>query len=148
VIFLPNVIWQIQHDFISLEFLRNIHERDVRIGRTSGYLIDQVKVCANLFTIPLVLLGLYFYSLKATGQPYRLLWFMFVVPFLLFFVAQGRGYYMAPGYPMLIAAGSVVWDSWLETTKVGHARVARCITYLALVIGGILAASIVLPIAQ
>ncbi len=35
LIFLPNFLWQWQHDFISLEFLRHIHARDIRIGRTS-----------------------------------------------------------------------------------------------------------------
>src|SRR5512147_1627337 len=33
LIFLPNLIWQIQHRFISLEFLASIHKRDVAIGR-------------------------------------------------------------------------------------------------------------------
>jgi 4-amino-4-deoxy-L-arabinose transferase-like glycosyltransferase len=37
----PNLIWQAQHHFISLEFLINIHARDVAIGRTGGYLIEQ-----------------------------------------------------------------------------------------------------------
>src|SRR5215472_6685790 len=30
VIFLPNVVWQLRHNFVSLDFLRHIHERDVR----------------------------------------------------------------------------------------------------------------------
>src|SRR5579862_5385377 len=34
LIFLPNLIWQVQHDFISLDFLRSIYARDIRIGRT------------------------------------------------------------------------------------------------------------------
>ena len=33
LLFLPNLLWQWQHDFISLDFLQHIHERDVRIGR-------------------------------------------------------------------------------------------------------------------
>jgi hypothetical protein len=38
VIVLPNLIWQANHGFISLEFLRTIHARDIRIGRTDGFL--------------------------------------------------------------------------------------------------------------
>ena len=34
VIFLPHVLWQIQHHFVSLDFLRDIHARDIRLGRT------------------------------------------------------------------------------------------------------------------
>lgn len=36
--FLPNLIWQAQHDFISLDFMRAIHARDIRIGRTAEFL--------------------------------------------------------------------------------------------------------------
>ena len=51
LIFLPNVIWQAQHHFISLEFLRHIHARDVRIGRTKDFLPDQLTI--NLLGLPL-----------------------------------------------------------------------------------------------
>jgi 4-amino-4-deoxy-L-arabinose transferase-like glycosyltransferase len=57
-IFLPNLIWQAQHGFISLDFLRHIHARDVRIGRTKDFLPDQLKL--TLFGFALVLAGLYF----------------------------------------------------------------------------------------
>ena len=46
LIFLPNLVWQIQHDFVSLDFLKHIHERDVRIGRAKDFLPEQV-----LFTL-------------------------------------------------------------------------------------------------
>src|SRR5512136_3165357 len=41
LIFLPNLVWLVQHRFISLEFLSSIHARDVRIGRTGAFLISQ-----------------------------------------------------------------------------------------------------------
>src|SRR6185369_15671527 len=41
LIFLPNIIWQAQHAFISLDFLKHIHARDVRIGRTQNFLPEQ-----------------------------------------------------------------------------------------------------------
>ena len=34
LIWLPNLLWQVQHNFVSLDFLRHIHARDVRQGRT------------------------------------------------------------------------------------------------------------------
>ena len=40
VIFLPNLIWQVRHDFISLHFLQNIHARDVGEGRADGFWRD------------------------------------------------------------------------------------------------------------
>lgn len=38
LIFLPNAIWQFQHHFITFDFLKYIHARDVRIGRTTDFL--------------------------------------------------------------------------------------------------------------
>jgi hypothetical protein len=113
LIFIPNILWQYQHNFISLDFLRSIHERDVAIGRTDSYLVDQFTICINILTIPLALSGLYFYAFSPSGRKYRTLAFMFVVPLLLFLLARGRGYYMTPAYPMLLAAGSVWWEDRL-----------------------------------
>ena len=53
LIFLPNLVWQIQHHFISLDFLASIHARDIRIGRTGNFLSHQFLVGANIFTVPL-----------------------------------------------------------------------------------------------
>ena len=55
-IFLPNLIWQAQHGFVSLDFLRHIHERDVRIGRARYVLPDQLKL--TLLAFPLWIAGL------------------------------------------------------------------------------------------
>ena len=57
----PNLIWQIQHNWISVEFTRFIHARDVRIGRTEGFLVEQLVFAANVVSIPLWVTGLVFY---------------------------------------------------------------------------------------
>ena len=105
LIFLPNLIWQIQNDFVSLDFLRHIHERDVRIGRTKNFLPDQLDL--TLFTFPLAILGLIFYFGSERGRPFRAVGYLYVIPLITFFVAKGRGYYLAPAYPVLYAGGAV-----------------------------------------
>ena len=147
LIFLPNLIWQIQHHFISLEFLRHIHKRDIRWGRTKGFLPDQIWVAANLFTIPLWVAGLFFYLRKREGKRFRIIGWMAVVPFVLFLIAKGRGYYMAPVYPMLLAAGAVVEERWLASMSTGRRRVWRGLTFAALAVGGVIAAAVTLPMA-
>jgi 4-amino-4-deoxy-L-arabinose transferase-like glycosyltransferase len=105
LIFLPNLIWQIQNHFVSLDFLRYIHERDVRIGRTKNFLPDQLKL--TLFTFPLALLGLCFYFASKTGRHFRAVGSLYVIPLITFMLAKGRGYYLAPVYPVLYAGGTV-----------------------------------------
>jgi hypothetical protein len=107
LIFLPNAIWQIRHHLISLEFLRSIHARDVRIGRTKGFVLNQLFLPASILTVPLWMAGLYFYFFAEAGKRYRPLGWMFVLTFIVFLLAQGRDYYMAPAYPMLLAAGAI-----------------------------------------
>src|SRR6266513_2722100 len=105
LIFLPNLLWQIQNDFVSLDFLRHIHERDVRIGRTKNFLPDQLEL--TLFTLPLAILWLFFYFVSKTGRRFRAVGLLYVIPLIIFLVAKGRGYYLAPGYPLLYTGGAV-----------------------------------------
>jgi hypothetical protein len=147
LVFLPNLIWQVQHNFISLQHLSAIHVHDVQIGRADNFLLDQFLLGANPLTFPLWLGGLYFYFFSRSGRPYRALGWMYVIPLLLYFVAQGRGYYLAPAYPMLLAAGAVSGDRWLAERRLWVARVVRGISYGALAIGAALIIAIALPAA-
>jgi 4-amino-4-deoxy-L-arabinose transferase-like glycosyltransferase len=53
LIFLPNLIWQIQHDLIALDYLAFIHARDVRWGRADDFLVNQLIETTNPFSLPL-----------------------------------------------------------------------------------------------
>jgi Dolichyl-phosphate-mannose-protein mannosyltransferase len=137
-IFLPNVWWQIQHHVISLDFLRSIHARDIRIGRTSGFLLNQLFIPASLMTIPLWVAGLWFFFFVEEGRRYRTIGWMFVFTFAILLAAKGRDYYMGPAYPMLLAAGAVMWERWRP--------VARGLMWGALALGCVMV-PLLLPIA-
>jgi len=113
LVFLPNIVWQARHHFISLKFLSYLHARDLRQGRYAGFFREQLLVCINPVAAPLTLMGLWFYFIRKEGSRYRLLGWTFLASFLLFAVAHSRSYYTAPLYPMLIAAGSVLFAQWV-----------------------------------
>jgi hypothetical protein len=71
---------------------------------------------------------------------------MAVVPFVLFLLAKGRGYYMAPAYPVLLAAGAVVGERWVSSLTAGWAHLARGVTWAALAVGGAVAIVFLVPI--
>ncbi|MBV8731756.1 MAG: glycosyltransferase family 39 protein, partial [Acidobacteriia bacterium] len=142
LIILPNLIWQARHGFISLEFLSYLHARDFRQGRYRGFLPEQLWLCVNIVTVPLAVLGLWFYCIHAEGRRYRLLGWTFVVSFALFALRGSRSYYAAPLYPMLLAAGSVLFQLRPAWSRVGY-RIQWC----ALVAGGVAFALIVMPLA-
>jgi len=145
IIFLPNLIWQIQHHFISLDFLKFIHARDIRIGRTKNFLPGQLTI--TLLAFPLWLTGLYFYLFSRGGRRYRVLGWMYVVPLLLFVVAKGRSYYLAGTYPMLYAAGAVWGEQWLAPLRRGWSTTIRVLAWTALVADVALIFAVVLPVA-
>lgn len=139
VIALPNFLWQANHDFISIDFLRYIHSRDVRIGRTDGFLWKQFLVPACLFTVPLWMAGLFFYFRKSAGERYRVLGWTFVATLALFAAVHARDYYSAPLYPMLLAAGAVLSQQW--------PRWARGLNWAGLAVALIAGIAFLLPVA-
>ncbi len=111
LLFLPNLFWLIQHNFISLEYTRSINARDVSIGRADNFLPEQFYQIINPVTVPLWLAGLYYLLVKEPR--YRLIGFSYLIVLVLLLVLQGRSYYLAPAYPVIMAAGSVMLEQWL-----------------------------------
>lgn len=146
-IFLPNLIWQIQHNFISLEFLSSIHERDVAIGRADGYLIEQFVFCSNPVMIPFWVAGLFYYFRNPAGKRYRMIGWMYVIPFFIYLITQGRSYYLAPAYPMLIAAGAVAWQGSMDRLAEQQARRRLTATWASMAVGAAISGALALPIA-
>jgi len=114
LIFLPNFVWLEHHDFISYRFLQSIHQRDIAFGVTRDFLLGQILQCINLFAAPLAVIGLVSFL---RDPRYRMLGWMYLVPLTLFFFSNGRDYYLAPAYPMLIAMGAVVAERWIGSAS-------------------------------
>lgn len=147
LIFLPNLIWQWQHDLVSLKYLTAIHARDMSIGRADGFFEQQPLVNANPFTLPLWLAGLYFFFFAPGGKCYRLLGWMYLIPLVLLFTVQARFYYLAPAYPMLLAAGAVMGERWLSILTPRLTRFSWRLTWGALTIGAVIGGALMLPVA-
>jgi Dolichyl-phosphate-mannose-protein mannosyltransferase len=145
LLFLPNLLWQISNHFVSIDFLQHIHARDIRIGRTKDFLPDQLKI--TLVEFPLVLAGLWFCSFSKWGKTWRPLIWLYLVPLILFVIAKGRGYYLAPAYPLLYAAGT----AWLATVgaswNISWRRFAWSLAFVALAINVAAVIYFVLPLA-
>jgi 4-amino-4-deoxy-L-arabinose transferase-like glycosyltransferase len=146
LIFLPNAIWQFRHQFISLDFLKHIHTRDVGEGRAAGFFKYQFIACINPVTVPFWLAGLAYFFFGAEGKPYRMLAWAYTITFAIYVFAQGRFYYLAPAYPMLLAAGAVVEERWVASLAPIWSRSARAATFAALALGFAFAVGLTVPI--
>jgi hypothetical protein len=145
LLFLPNFLWLVHHDFISYTFLQHIHARDVRQGRGDHFLRDQLLVCINTAAAPLALAGLILYLRSAR---YRMLAFMYLVPFAMFWIGKGRGYYVAGAYPTLIAMGAVGFENWLARLSTWKSRTLQIVFFTNLVGVGAYVMALVLPLAS
>lgn len=160
LIVLPNLIWQMQRNFVSLEFLRFLHERDVRTGVTDWFLAGQLEL--TLLAFPLAAMGLWFYAgLKGERDAgkWRAQAWMYIVPLVLFLVMRGRAYYLAPAYPMLYAAGAVWAEKRWRVASApssgelrvnewrGEDRAVRVGIWVALVLDVVVATAVALPLA-
>jgi len=143
LIFLPNFLWLVHHDFISYQFLQHIHTRDVGEGRANGFLLQQFFICVNPFAAPLVIAGLIGFF---RNRRYRMLAWMYVIPLALFFFGKGRAYYVAAAYPMLLAMGAVRGERWLASLpKLGRRAIAT-VFFTGLAVFGAYICAIILPL--
>jgi hypothetical protein len=147
LIFLPNLIWQIQHDFIALKYLPFIHARDVSWGRAEDFLPKQLYETTNPLFLPIWTVGLSLCLFGASMKRFRALGWMFVTTFVLFLLNQGRSYYTGPSYVMLLAAGAVWWVDWLSAQSGKMRRVGFGLLWGTQILGSLIGIILMKPIA-
>jgi hypothetical protein len=130
-IFLPNLVWVVQHHFPHFEALANIKRsgRDVQLNPLQ-FMAQQVLML-NPLALPLWLGGLGWLLAGREGRRYRVLGIAWLAVMAEMFLLDGRPYYPAPAYPMLLAAGGVACERWLAAPRWRAAKPAY-VTALAL----------------
>ena len=147
LIFLPNLIWQYQHDFIAFDYLSVIHARDVNWGRADEFLPEQLYLTTNPLSLPLWTVGLSLCLFSVSMKRFRALGWMFLVTFILFLVNKGRGYYTGPSYVMLLAAGVVWFENWFERLGGKKRQVGYGFLWTTQVIGSLIGIILMKPVA-
>ncbi len=96
---------------------------------------------------PIWLAGLWFLFFRRDGKPFRALGWAFLVTAALILAFNPRMYYLFPAFPMLFAAGAVLWESWLDRPR--PQWIKRAYVALLIVTGAVMApmAAPVLPAA-
>jgi 4-amino-4-deoxy-L-arabinose transferase-like glycosyltransferase len=125
LIFLPNLLWNLHYHWPFLELMRNIRAegRDVVLPLPQFFL--QQTLLLDPITAPIWLTGLFALLFSARLKPYRVLGWCYLACFTVFFVLHGKSYYLAPVYPMLLAAGAVAIESAINGKPIGEPANAR-----------------------
>jgi hypothetical protein len=143
LIFLPNLIWNVQNHWPFVELMRNIRleGRDVVLSPWE-YFAQQVLL-VNPLTAPLWMAGVLALLLWRPVKPYRFLGWCYPVAFTVFVALRGKNYYLAPIYPMFMAAGATVMEDAIERARQTW---LKPVTLSVLLVSGAWLAPLVVPI--
>jgi 4-amino-4-deoxy-L-arabinose transferase-like glycosyltransferase len=105
VIFLPNLVWLYQNNWVTLTFVQSLLKipRALFLGGQFLYL--------GPFFAPVWLAGIVFLFIQPERR-YRVFAWLFIAVLLVFFWRQSKPYYLAAAYPVLFAAGAVWCERW------------------------------------
>jgi len=142
LLFSPYVIWELRHDWATLEFMRNA-TRYKNVGLSPlGFAVAQLRD-VHPFNAPLWGLGLAWLLFAPAGRRFRALGIVFVAVLSALAMQQSKPYYLGPAFPMLLAAGAVVIESFCEGRRSSWLRTALLVV---LATGGALTAPLVIPV--
>ena len=117
LIFLPNIVWQFQNAFATLELLQNVQKSGKNVVLSPpGFVGAQIFMLLPT-TFPVWLAGIWFLLADKKGKQFRFLGILYVVLLALMILLKAKDYYLAPIYPMLFAAGAVWWEQIFERIR-------------------------------
>ena len=113
---LPNVIWQYVHHFPTLEDLRNVKATHKNVELPPLPFLHQQMAMLNPYSIFVWLGGVFYLVFHPSAKRFRFLAYTYLVFLAIMMYLKGKDYYLAPIYPMLFAAGSVLWEKSFTRT--------------------------------
>jgi len=143
LIFLPNLLWNVQHHFPFLELQANIRAsgRDVSLGPVAFF--TQEMLLMHPMTLPIWLGGLWFYFGTQAGKPFRAIGWAWIFTAAAIVTLSPRVYYLFPAFPVLFAAGGAWWERLLASSRVTWLKVVYPALMLA---GGAVFAPLAIPL--
>jgi len=141
---LPNLIWQYQHGFPTWVDLTNVKKTHKNVELPPlPFLAQQVMMLLPTNAL-LWMVGLGYLLFHGEGKRHRVLGITYGVFLAIMMALRGKDYYLAPIYPVLLAAGGVFWEKL--TASRPRLRWVRVALPALLAITGIAAVPIVMPI--
>ena len=143
LIFLPNLVWNVQHHFPFLELQANIRAngRDVPLGPLAFF--QQEMLLMNPLALPIWLGGLWLYFFTKSGKPFRAIGWAWVFTAAAIVILSPRVYYLFPAFPVLFAGGGVLWEQLLARPKLVWLKAAYPVP---MILFGALLAPLAIPV--
>jgi hypothetical protein len=140
---LPNLVWQLAHHFVSLEFYRNASEMKNVSTSPIKIILDQV-MNNNPVSVLLWITGLVWFLLGKDHRVSRTFGVAFLLMLAMMMASQSnRPDRIASFVPVLAAGGAVVWERWNAKKYFGWI-IPAIVMFLLLI--GVVSLPIPLPI--
>ena len=107
VVALPNFLWQWQHHWPTYELLQNIAHSDKNTKLPPLAFLKQQADMLLIFSAPLWIGGLLWLAFARRARAWRFVTATYLVFLVLMMAMHAKDYYLAPIYPVLMAAGAV-----------------------------------------
>src|SRR6266436_6318906 len=143
VIFLPNLVWNIHYQFPFVQLIHNIKAEGRDITLSPFQYFFQQCLIMQFIVAPIWIAGVVAFLVWRPFRPYRFLGWSYLVSLTVFIVLHGKNYYLAPVYPMLLAAGSVVFERAIDRPRLPWLKPVSILLILA---GGAWFAPVVMPV--
>lgn len=131
LIFLPNVLWNFHYHWPFVQLMHNIRAEGRDVVLPAGQYFIQQTLLVNPVAAPIWIAGIAALLFWRRLRPYRLLGWSYIVCYSVFFALHGKNYYLAPIYPMLLAAGAVVVEFALTRRRVSWLKPVIVVLLLA-----------------
>src|SRR3984893_15001773 len=115
LVFLPNLLWNIHYHWPFLELMHNIRVDGCDVVLPFPQFFSKLALLVAPIPAPIWLSGLFALLFSRRLKRFRVLGWCYVVCFSVFFILHGKNYYLAPVYPMLLAAGAMIIESAIES---------------------------------
>jgi len=109
----PNLRWQSEHDWATVEFIRVMGETVLADIPRPLFLAGQI-LYFGILAVPIWVAGLVYFFTDA-GKRYRLFGVLFVTVLVVLTVSHAKPYYSAPAFPLVFAAGGAWLGHWFES---------------------------------
>jgi hypothetical protein len=117
IIFIPHIIWQIENDYPTLEFMRNALKEKYVLQSPIDF-IKSLILMENPITFPIWILGLYYLLFNKSLRQFKIIGIIFIAVLLVLLLnPSSKAEYLSSSFPVLFAGGGMFLEGILERKK-------------------------------
>lgn len=143
VMWAPWLIWQADHGWPQLEVADNLAAGGSASSQPRWAFLPFQLLLVSPVLAPVWLAGLWQLLRAPALERFRFLGWAWITLAMVFIVTSGKPYYLAGLFPVLLGAGAIAVDRWLNR---GGTRVRTSLLALALATSAIVSVTLALPV--